>query len=153
MYGQGYGMPSSHAQFVTFFSLSLSLFLLLRHRPTSSTTHTPTSFPERLALSVVACICAGAVAASRIYLNYHTLKQVLAGSAAGASTAVAWFVFTSLLRTYGWIDWVLENPLARILRMRDLVVTEDLADAGWGRWESIRKARRIGKDGISNKNR
>ena len=153
MYGKGYGMPSSHAQFVTFFSLSLTLFMLLRHAPAPSTTHTPTSFLERLALSVLACICAGAVAASRVYLNYHTPKQVLVGCAAGAATTIVWFLFTALLRKYGWIEWALENPLARALRMRDLVVTEDLADAGWGRWESRRQARRNIENGAPKKNR
>lgn len=142
MYGKGYGMPSSHAQFVIFFSLYLSFFLLFRHRPAPSDTHTPTTLLERLALSILACICAGTVAASRVYLNYHTPKQVLAGCTAGAVIAVVWFLFTVFLRRYHWVDWALDHPLARFLRMRDLVVTEDLADAGWGRWESKRKARR-----------
>ena len=153
MFGNGYGMPSSHAQFVTFFSLSLSLFLLFRHTPVPSSTHTPTSFLERLALSIVACICAGTVATSRIYLNYHTPRQVLVGCVAGAAIALAWFLFTTFLRRYGWIAWALENPLARGLRMRDLVITEDLADAGWGRWESRRKAKRSTQNGASKKNR
>jgi dolichyldiphosphatase len=153
MYGKGYGMPSSHAQFVTFFSLYLSFFLLFRHTPAPSNTHTPISFLERLALSIVACVCAGAVAASRIYLNYHTPKQVLVGCTAGAVIAVVWFLFTTFLRRYGWKDWALDNPLARFLRMRDLVVTEDLADAGWSRWESMRKARRSTKYSAPKKNR
>src|SRR5437763_4307341 len=113
MFGKGYGMPSSHAQFVTFFSLFLSFFLLFRHNPAPSTTHTTTSFLERLVLSVMACVCAAAVAASRIYLNYHTPRQVLVGCAAGATTAIAWFLFTTFLRRYGWVDWALDNPLAR----------------------------------------
>jgi dolichyldiphosphatase len=140
MYGKGYGMPSSHAQFVAFFSLSLSLFLLLRHVPTPSTSYSPSSFVERLLVSLAACLCAAAVAASRVYLNYHTPKQVLAGVAAGISFAVAWFVFTTCLRRWGWIDWALETWLSRKLRMRDLITAEDLIDAGWGRWESRRKA-------------
>jgi dolichyldiphosphatase len=153
MYGNGYGMPSSHAQFVTFFSLYLSFFLLFRHTPAPSTTHTPTPLLERLALSIVACMCAGAVAASRVYLNYHTPKQVLVGCTAGAVIAVVWFLFTTFLRRYGLINWALDNPLARALRMRDLVVTEDLADAGWGRWESKRKARRSTENGAPKKMR
>ena len=152
MYGKGYGMPSSHAQFVTFFSLSLSLFLLLRHTPNPSTTHTPISFPERLLLSIVASICAAAVAYSRVYLNYHTLKQVLVGCAAGAVFAILWFIFTTLLRRTGWIDWILDTPLAEAFRMRDLVITEDLVDAGWGRWLAARKTRRS-LNGDSSKKR
>jgi len=151
MYGKGYGMPSSHAQFVAFFSLSLSLFLLLRHVP--STSYSPSSFVERLLVSLVACLCAAAVAASRVYLNYHTPKQVLAGVAAGISSAVAWFVFTTYLRRWGWIDWALETWLSRKLRMRDLITAEDLIDAGWGRWESRRKAKLNVPNGTSKKSR
>ena len=102
---------------------------------------------ERVLLSLLACCCASAVAASRIYLNYHTLKQVLVGIAAGVLSAVGWFLVTTFLRRYGWIDWALENPLARKLRMRDLITTEDLVDAGWGRFESRRKARRLEANG------
>lgn len=151
MYGKGYGMPSSHAQFVAFFAVSLSLFLLLRHVPSASTSYSPSTFPERALLSFLACCCASAVAASRVYLNYHTSKQVLMGVAAGASTAFAWFIVTTILRRYGWLDWALENHLARMLRMRDLVTTEDLVDAGWGRFETRRKARRAAINGNMKK--
>lgn len=151
MYDKGYGMPSSHAQFVAFFAVSLSLFLLLRHVPSASTSYSPSTFPERALLSFLACCCASAVAASRVYLNYHTSKQVLMGVAAGGSTAMAWFLVTTILRRYGCLDWALESPLARMLRMRDLVTTEDLVDAGWGRFELRRKARRAAINGDTKK--
>ncbi|KFX87335.1 hypothetical protein V490_08336 [Pseudogymnoascus sp. VKM F-3557] len=56
MHGKGYGMPSSHAQFVTFFSVHLALFLLLRHTPPKITkpSHTPLPFYQRLGLSIAA---------------------------------------------------------------------------------------------------
>lgn len=153
MYGKGYGMPSSHAQFVAFFSLSLSLFLLLRHVPNPSTTHSPSTLSERVGLSLVACLCAAAVAVSRVYLNYHTPKQVLAGCAAGAAAALLWFLLTACLRRLGWIQWALDTRWARMMRMRDLVVTEDLVDAGWARWESRRNAERRIQNGTMKKNR
>jgi len=132
-------MPSSHSQFVAFFSLSLTLFLLFRHSPHPTATHTGTSFLERVALSVTSFICAGAVVVSRVYLNYHTPRQVLVGCAAGATFSIFWFLFTSYLRKYGWIDWALDTSLARLGRMRDLIVDEDLVDAGWERWQGKRK--------------
>lgn len=147
MYGKGYGMPSSHAQFVSFFSLYLALFLLLRHAPHPTHTHTPTTFAQRLGLSILAVAAAGAVAFSRIYLSYHTGKQVLVGCAAGAAFALVWFGFTTLLRRSGWLEWGLDTGLARALRMRDLVVEEDLVDAGWARWQDRRVKR--GSDGAS----
>ncbi|KAF2156250.1 DOLPP1 protein [Myriangium duriaei CBS 260.36] len=129
MNGKGYGMPSSHAQFVAFFAVSLTLFLLARHNPhapNASKTHIPTKFWERLLLSLlVAGVCA-AVAQSRIYLNYHTPKQVMVGCCAGAVIAVGWFVVTSYMRYSGWLEWILELPPVRYFRIRDLVVHEDL---------------------------
>ncbi|EHY55274.1 hypothetical protein HRR83_009076 [Exophiala dermatitidis] len=154
MHGKGYGMPSSHSQFVAFFSVSLTLFLLIRHVPARSTSYSPSTFSERLLLSLVACLGTGAVAASRVYLNYHTPMQVGVGAGAGAMFALFWFSFTSYLRQSGWLDWALDTWLSRKLRFRDLITTEDLQDAGWGRWESRRKARReTGTDGASKKSR
>jgi dolichyldiphosphatase len=142
MYGKGYGMPSSHAQFVSFFSVYLTLFLLLRHKPHPTNTHTPLAFWERALLSVVAIVSAAAVAVSRIYLNYHTPKQVLVGCGAGVFCAVFWFGVTTYLRRSGWLDWALDQRPARQLRMRDLVVTEDLMDAGWARWDQTRRKKK-----------
>jgi dolichyldiphosphatase len=141
MHGKGYGMPSSHAQFVAFFSVTLALFLLFRHVPHPTETHTPFSFVQRFALSVLALASAAAVAVSRIYLNYHTPKQVLVGCFAGAVCAVVWFGFTTYLRRAGWVEWVLETELARLFRVRDLVIQEDLVDSGWARWVERRRTR------------
>jgi dolichyldiphosphatase len=143
MLGKGYGMPSSHAQFACFFSISLTLFLLLRHQPHPTHTHTPLSFLERLFVSLLALASAAAVAWSRIYLNYHTPRQVLVGCAAGVSIAIVWFIFTTYLRRSGWLEWGLETKWARHFRVRDLVVSEDLTDAGWIRWEDRRRKRQL----------
>lgn len=139
MHGKGYGMPSSHAQFVSFFSTTLALFLLFRHVPHPTHTHTPFTFFQRLVLSVLALFSAAAVAVSRIYLSYHTQKQVLVGCLAGAVCALLWFAFTTYLRRAGWIEWILETQLARLFRVRDLVVQEDLVDSGWARWVERRQ--------------
>jgi dolichyldiphosphatase len=139
MHGKGYGMPSSHAQFVSFFSVTLALFLLFRHVPHPTDTHTPLTFPQRFALSILALASAVTVACSRIYLNYHTPKQVIVGCAAGVISALVWFGFTTYLRRAGWIEWVLDTYLARLFRVRDLVVQEDLVDSGWARWEERKK--------------
>lgn len=145
MFGKGYGMPSSHAQFVAFFAVSLSFFLLFRHVP-SSASSSASNLAERVVLSILACIGASAVAGSRVYLNYHTPKQVLVGVAAGISFAGLWFLFTTYLRRLGWIAWALDFQIAHKLRLRDLITTEDLVDAGWERWQ----ARRLTKRNIPN---
>lgn len=146
IHGKGYGMPSSHAQFVAFWSVSLALFLLVRHRPSGSKranaagVHQHWPWAQRLALSLVAAVLAAATAWSRIYLNYHTTRQVIAGSVAGAVVAVAWFVATAILRQTGWLAWGLDTPLARAFRLRDLAVEEDMCQAGWEKWEEKRLA-------------
>jgi dolichyldiphosphatase len=136
MHGKGYGMPSSHAQFVAFFSITLTLFLLFRHTPKKpSSSHTPLSFAARVMLSGLALMNAGLVAWSRIYLNYHTPKQVAVGFSAGLITAVGWFLITTVVRQIGLLEWALDLPVTRLFRMRDLVVEEDLCQAGWEKWE------------------
>jgi dolichyldiphosphatase len=156
MYGKGYGMPSSHAQFVLYFSISLSLFLLFRHTPPKHpiASHTPLSLRMRIALSLAALGNAALVAWSRTYLNYHTPKQVLIGCAAGAGSAVAWFFATTILRQSGLLAWALDLSIVRIFRVRDLVVEEDLCQSGWEKWEERRTMKRAMKraDGTKNKN-
>jgi dolichyldiphosphatase len=141
MHGKGYGMPSSHAQFVSFFSISLTLFLLFRHVPRKPTpSHTPLSMVARVLLSGVALANAGLVAWSRTYLNYHTQKQVFVGVGAGVLSAIAWFSITTFVRQVGLLSWFLDQPIARLFRMRDLVVEEDLCQSGWEKWELKRAA-------------
>lgn len=142
MYGKGYGMPSSHSQFVAFFAVSISLFLLFRHVPSRDTDYRQSTLLERAFFSGLAVCGAAMVAISRIYLNYHTPKQVGVGVAAGVIFAVLYFLFTTALRRAAWIEWALETPPARLVRLRDLITTEDLQDAGWSRWEARQKAKR-----------
>ena len=155
MVGKGYGMPSSHAQFVAFFSVYFSLFLLLRHQPPpaghqdASTTHIPIPYYQRAGLAVLSVLCAATVAHSRIYLNYHKPRQVYVGIAAGVACAIGWFVVTSLGRRMGLVDWLLDLPPSRWVRLRDLTVSEDFADAGWERWE-MRRRRKVA-DGMKKK--
>ena len=142
MSGKGYGMPSSHAQFAAFFAASLSLFLLLRHKPNPAKARAPMTFIQRLLLSILVCLGSSAVAASRVYLNYHTPKQVLVGIGAGVVSALFWFGITTAIRQLGLMDWFLETRISNLVRLRDLVIEEDLADAGWERWRDQRGLKR-----------
>lgn len=135
-------MPSSHAQFVAFFSVYLTLFLLFRHSPHPSDTHKPTTYTQRVILSVWSFLFAVSVCASRIYLSYHTVNQVLVGYCVGIGTAIAWFMLTTILRRWGWIQWALDRRETEAFRIRDLVVEEDLAESGWERWRVVRTRRK-----------
>ncbi|KAK2602246.1 hypothetical protein N8I77_008795 [Diaporthe amygdali] len=191
--GKGYGMPSSHAQFVAFWAVAMSLFLLARHSPSwtdhgyrprsaaggpptngqqgggvrgsgssrqgssssrvartsswgqewvmvESYAHRPWSYAERAVAAVFVLGVAALVAWSRVYLGYHTVNQVLVGCLAGALSAVAWYAVTAVVRSTGLLAWALESPVARGLRVRDLVVSEDLCQAGWEKWEDRKGA-------------
>lgn len=149
IHGKGYGMPSSHAQFVAFWSVSLALFLLLRHKPHASHNHANSnssqqstrswSLLERAGISLLAALVAAATAWSRIYLNYHTPRQVIVGSVAGVVIALGWFGAVAVLRQTGLLAWGLELPIAKALRVRDLIVSEDMCQAGWEKWERREK--------------
>jgi dolichyldiphosphatase len=183
--GKGYGMPSSHAQFSVFWAVAVGLFLVVRHKPRSTSravrsgpgsgaganvgklgestagrmarlrgsglgqiqlqdveayAHQPWSVIERVAVSLVALMLASMVAWSRIYLGYHTPTQVLVGCFAGFVCAVGWFVVTHVLRQTGILAQALDLPVARWFRIRDLVVEEDMCQAGWEKWEEKRLA-------------
>ena len=142
MYGKGYGMPSSHAQFVSFFAIYLFLFLLSRHKPAWRRSQTVLHAFERVLTVLVLGVGCVVVSASRIYLNYHTQRQVLAGCAVGSLCAFGWFFVIDFLRNAGWIDQVLDLPAARYARARDMLRTEDLAEPGWQRWKQVRELRR-----------
>lgn len=135
-------MPSSHAQFMTFFSVYLTFFLLFRHTPAYATSYPKLGTLLRAFVTLALLAVAAGVSVSRIYLNYHTSRQVLAGCGAGLVCAFGWFTITGLLRRWGWIDWAVELTVSRLLRVRDLVVIEDLAESGWQRWEALRSKRR-----------
>lgn len=146
IHGKGYGMPSSHAQFVAYWSVSLALFLLVRHCPpkvlrgrVASSIHRPWSVVERMLVCCVAFGLAAATAWSRVYLAYHTPKQVMFGCCAGVVSAVGWFVVTGVLRQTGLLGWFLDQPLVRAFRVRDLAVEEDMCQAGWEKWEERRR--------------
>lgn len=151
--GKGYGMPSSHAQFVSFFAVHLALFLLVRHKPRQFSKqkgmHNPMTLGRRAVISLVVLGTAATVAWSRIYLSYHTPKQVAVGILAGTISAVGWFTIVEVVRKMGWLEEVLDMEVVRYFRVRDLVVVEDLPQSGWEAWEQRRKDR-AARRGLSN---
>lgn len=153
--GQGYGMPSSHAQFMGFFAVSFALFLALRYSeqhpsvisPEIKSVEEAATKPGTLSVSIRAlsasavCLSAVFVGVSRIYLSYHTPRQVVYGALAGAIYAVVWFYCVEVLRRSGLVDWLLDLPIVQWGRWRDLVVSEDLVQAGWEKWRAQRDRR------------
>lgn len=82
------------------------------------------------------------VSISRIYLSYHTTRQVYIGYLVGAVFATVFFLVTEVARRWGYIELLLEHPLLRLYRVRDLCCEEDLIELGWGVWEEKRRRQR-----------
>ncbi|KOB72348.1 Dolichyldiphosphatase 1, partial [Operophtera brumata] len=86
-----YGMPSSHAQFIWFFSIYVLYFVVIS---IISALWRVIIVGGCLALSVL-------VSVARVYLSYHTTSQVAVGGVVGFLFATIWFamvhkVFTPL---------------------------------------------------------
>ncbi len=161
---RGYGMPSSHAQFAGYWALTIALFLLVRsagrkpQRPagssgsggsssgSSSNNSSRLTTAQRYALSAVAFVVAVLIAWSRVYLHYHTPRQVLAGFTAGLAIGAGWFGATAVVRQTGLLQWALQLPPAQYLRLRDLAPEEDALQAGWERWQARQAAAAAAKN-------
>uniref|UniRef100_A0A673TQW7 Dolichyldiphosphatase n=1 Tax=Suricata suricatta TaxID=37032 RepID=A0A673TQW7_SURSU len=95
--GTKYGMPSSHSQFMWFFSVYSFLFLYLRMHQTNNARFLDLLWRHVLSLGLLTA--AFLVSYSRVYLLYHTWSQVLCGGLAGSLMAIAWFAFTQEVLT------------------------------------------------------
>ncbi|XP_015266893.1 PREDICTED: dolichyldiphosphatase 1 isoform X2 [Gekko japonicus] len=92
-----YAMPSSHSQFMWFFSMYSFLFLYLRMHQTNNARFLDLLW--RHVLSLFLLTVAFLVSYSRVYLMYHTWSQVAYGGVVGSIMAVVWFVFTQEILT------------------------------------------------------
>ena len=73
----------------------------------------------RILQSLVVIFGACVVCTSRIYLRYHTLRQVLTGVGIGAILGIAWYITVVVLRTTGWVEWVLHMRVMEMLWFKD----------------------------------
>uniref|UniRef100_A0A4W4ELP9 Dolichyldiphosphatase n=2 Tax=Electrophorus electricus TaxID=8005 RepID=A0A4W4ELP9_ELEEL len=92
-----YGMPSSHSQFIWFFIVYFLLFLYLRMHQTNNARCVELLW--RHVLSVILLGVALSVSYSRVYLLYHTWRQVVYGGVAGMVVGVVWFFITQEVLT------------------------------------------------------
>lgn len=107
----GYGMPSAHSQFMGFFCMYTSLRYCLRWKGL-------TNGKRLLGILTVAAL-ATCVCFSRVYLQYHTLSQVVVGFTVGLCSGSSYFLAVAILRELKVLDWVLTWKLAKILYVKD----------------------------------
>lgn len=107
---KGYGMPSSHAQFMTYWAAIVSLWILYRLR-------FRVKIFKFIIISIV-YLTTIVVCYSRVYLQYHTVKQVLIGSVVGTLCGTMWYLITvKILLPFKVIN--VSNPIMKYLYIRD----------------------------------
>lgn len=129
-HGDGYGFPSSHSQYMGYFSSFLVTHLMTRHRFPN---HTPTEQKIHHAiLCLGAFLWAAAVCYSRYHLTYHTPPQIIWGAVIGVCTGTSHYLLTELYPALSPTSPIaklrsamLDSPIARWARIRD----------GWAMWE------------------
>ncbi|GJJ74704.1 dolichyldiphosphatase [Entomortierella parvispora] len=137
--GDGYGMPSSHAQFMAYFATYVVILMYRREV-------TPGSIlPHIFAIGSV--VWAALVIYSRVHLYYHTWLQVGVGAICGVAFALVYYwVIHSILRSSGLFEWLLDQPLVRRLHVRDTETINDVAKYEWEMWQEFRRSRHGKKD-------
>jgi dolichyldiphosphatase len=96
----------------------------------------------RIAQAWAVITAASMVCISRIYLRYHTPRQVLFGVAIGAFLGVAWYIMVMILRMTGWVDWVLHLKAVELFWFKDGDIgslEHDLREE-WVEWRSVEHA-------------
>ena len=127
-----YGMPSTHAQFMTYVAAYQCLFVLFR------LSHKGGSLLEWL-WKVTWCAGNLAVAVTviygRVYLYYHTVEQVVYGAAFGSLCAVAWFAVTHWVLSPAFFPYLASTRAAEFFLLRDLT---DIPHVVWFEYVNAR---------------
>ncbi|BFZ63314.1 hypothetical protein YB2330_004436 [Saitoella coloradoensis] len=125
--GKGYGMPSSHSQFMGFWAgvVVVVLYAKLGHRYTAL---------QRITLTFAAIMLSTLVCVSRIVLGYHSIKQVVVGNSLGYLLASVWWFVVQKLRLWGVSEWVLELWPIRMLYVKDTFGEGPGLREEWQRW-------------------
>ncbi|CAO3565444.1 unnamed protein product [Mortierella alpina] len=130
--GDGYGMPSSHSQFMAYFA---TYMVILMYRMGSS----PGAVSPHVVTFVV-LIWSTLVIYSRVHLYYHTWQQVVAGTICGCAFAAGYYFFVQrFLRSRGVLDWMLDNAFARWSHLVDRGQMDHVYQWEWEQFQQWRK--------------
>lgn len=135
--GDGYGMPSSHSQFIWYFAVYGSLYLF-NYIHLDHTVWKVLTSAAMFALAIL-------VAVSRIYLGYHTLNQVIIGSLVGISFGLFWYSTTKFLHSHGIIDYILDLSISQKLYIRDMGIVDNVARYEYEQWAQLRQQKVLNK--------
>lgn len=122
--GLTWGMPSSHSQFIAFWSTYCTL-MYLWHYPPKAVFNLPFNIRkfEKGLVKLLGCsglvVSVSLVVASRLYFEYHNVNQVIVGLSLGSLLGSLWYLLVCVVRDIGLINWVLHWRIADILLMKD----------------------------------
>ncbi|KAL0064405.1 hypothetical protein AAF712_008705 [Marasmius tenuissimus] len=137
MVGNGYGFPSSHSQYMGYFSTFLILHMYFRHR-FSSTGYPILDRAFRALVHLALLAWAGGVAYSRYHLKYHSPHQIYWGLSIGIAYRIDPIRFprTPSVLSLPSSQPLLNNPIAIWLQIRDgwAVWPDAGREAEWKRW-------------------
>ena len=96
---------------------------------------------KRTAVALLSFSGATVISLSRIYLSYHTPRQVLAGTLAGTVLAVSWFCATSYMRQCkvkiaGATPWQWILRVGSLIYVKDMCLDVDLVEHGYNLWKA-----------------
>jgi len=113
-----YGMPSSHAQFMAFFTIYFGGLVLRNfHFRYFLTRHI--IFLIVLISSIMVCL-------SRVYLGYHSREQVLIGSAIGMIVGILWYSIADPITVKYLFPSIKNNPIVKFCLIRDSSSVKDI---------------------------
>ncbi|XP_058823956.1 dolichyldiphosphatase 1-like [Topomyia yanbarensis] len=119
-----YGMPSSHSQCMCFFAQYVLLFIFIRlHHMNNNNARA-----ERLVRILVLVMCwvvTILVCFGRIYLQYHSLSQVLVGAFVGIFIGTFWFFLTHYVLT-PYFPMVVSWRVSELFLLRDTTLIPNI---------------------------
>jgi len=104
------GWPSSHSQYMCFFSMYCTLLATRR-------LHFADEF-RRTFVALLPWPFALTVMYSRVYLGYHTTPQIIAGGSLGLLLGAGWFFLMSNVVSK-WFPWLEDTSICQYLRIKD----------------------------------
>jgi dolichyldiphosphatase len=73
-----------------------------------------------------------------VYLGYHTLHQVIAGSLVGTCFGLCWYAIVKLLYSSGIIDTIVNLSIAKMIYLKDMRMIDNVAKWEYQQWEKAR---------------
>ncbi|CAO3615523.1 unnamed protein product [Cunninghamella echinulata] len=74
------------------------------------------------------------VCQSRVYLGYHSSGQVFVGSIVGTIFGCIWYQLVELIRSYGYIDRLIDTSLAKWVYLRDMRQIDNVVEWEYQNW-------------------